>query len=100
MASMKHGKATAGLSTQVKENPMATLRTSGVGVLPFKGMGGKRARGGRMVAPKMPLQVAGISPPGRGDRRGRKRGGSVGADTSPLTTANRLTQPSGGGEDN
>ncbi len=98
MASMKHGKATAGLSTQVSANPQAPMAPNKN--LPYPHMAGKRARGGRMVAPKMPLQVAGVSPPGRGDRRGRKRGGSVGADTSPLTTANKLTQPSGGGEDN
>lgn len=55
----------------------------------------RRARGG-----KAPMHVAGAaSKHHRLDRRGRKSGGSVGADTSPLTTASRLSAPEKGGAD-
>jgi hypothetical protein len=55
----------------------------------------KRARGG-----KAPMHVAGAASKHlRLDRRGRKSGGSVGADTSPLTSASRLSAPEKGGKD-
>lgn len=54
--------------------------------------GGKRANGG-----KAPALAVGGSPSRtlRMDRRGRKRGGSVGADMHPLTSANKLSEADG-----
>lgn len=55
--------------------------------------GGKRANGGKAPA----LAVGGaVARAMRMDRRGgRKRGGSVGADMHPLTTASKMTEAEG-----
>lgn len=66
---------------------------------------GKRAAGGSVVAApgrkrggKAPMHVAGTSSKHlRLDRRGRKSGGAVGADTNPMTTASRLRAPESSG---
>ena len=68
----------------------------------------KRADGGSVPATparkrggKAPMAVGGMSSKHlRLDRRGRKRGGAVGADSSPLTQASRLSGPEGGSTDN
>ena len=55
----------------------------------------RRKRGG-----KAPMHVAGAaSKHHRLDRRGRKSGGSVGADTSPLTHAANLSAPEKSGKE-
>ena len=53
-----------------------------------------RAKGGA-VHKKMPTMVHGSAPKHHGNRPGRKSGGAVGADSSPMTSASRLTQPEG-----
>lgn len=56
----------------------------------------KRKRGGKVG--KIPAMVEGKMPKHhRLDRPGRKRGGAVGADSSPMTEASRLTCPPGVG---
>jgi len=56
----------------------------------------KRAHGGKVHHGKTPMHVDGKAPAHhRMDRPGRKRGGGVGADTSPMTTAAKLTAPKG-----
>ncbi len=70
--------------------------------------GGKRADGGKApapaakpivakTAPKMPALAVGGTPSRhiRMDRRGRARGGSVGADSHPLTEASKMTEAEG-----
>ena len=64
--------------------------------------GGKRAAGGQVAAkvaakPKVPALAVGGTPSRhiRMDRRGRKRGGSVGADSHPLTEASHLREAEG-----
>jgi hypothetical protein len=54
-------------------------------------------RGGGVHHGSMPMHVDGKAPRHhRMDRvPGRKRGGGIGADTSPMTSAARLTAPSG-----
>ncbi len=54
-------------------------------------------RGGGVHHGSMPMHVDGKAPRHhRMDRMpGRKRGGGIGADTSPMTAAARLTAPSG-----
>lgn len=55
----------------------------------------KRKRGGS-VHKKHPMHVeGGKARHGRLDRPGRKRGGGVGADTSPMTAASKLTPAEG-----
>src|SRR5580658_6481592 len=57
--------------------------------------GGKRAAGGKVATkPKLPALAVGGAPSRhiRMDRRGRKRGGSVGADSHPLTEASRMKE--------
>lgn len=49
----------------------------------------KRATGGKVIG----LMTGGAVKP-RMDRPGRKRGGGVGANTSPLSTAHNATSPS------
>lgn len=57
----------------------------------------KRRRGGRVHRGKRPMHVEGGEPRHhRLDRPGRKRGGAVGADSSPMTEASRLTMPGAG----
>lgn len=56
----------------------------------------ERKRGGK-VEGKKPLHVEGAAPRyHRLDRPGRKRGGAVGADRSPLTAAAKLSPDLGG----
>ena len=56
----------------------------------------KRARGGAVHRGKVPMMVEGKQPAHhRLDRPGRKRGGAVGADSTPMTTAHNLTSPIG-----
>lgn len=58
--------------------------------------GGKRANGGKAPTKMPALAVGGAaSRHVRMDRRGRKRGNSVGADSHPLTEASRLTEAEG-----
>lgn len=53
-------------------------------------------RGGKVHHGSMPMHVDGKAPRHhRMDRPGRKRGGGIGADTSPMTAAARLTAPKG-----
>jgi hypothetical protein len=53
-------------------------------------------RGGKVHHGSMPMHVDGKAPRHhRMDRPGRKRGGGIGADTSPMTAAARLTAPRG-----
>jgi hypothetical protein len=54
----------------------------------------RRKRGGA-VKGKMPMMVHGGAPKHHGNRPGRKSGGAVGADSSPMTQASRLTSPEG-----
>lgn len=54
-----------------------------------------RKRGGKVHHGSMPMHVEGKHPAHRMDRPGRKRGGGVGADTSPMTAAAKLTAPPG-----
>lgn len=78
---IKHKRAHGGSIPDDEKEEMAELK--------------KRARGG-----KAPMHVAGAaSKHHRLDRRGRKSGGSVGADTSPLTSASRLSAPEKSGSD-
>lgn len=63
-----------------------------------KATGGAVARksGGRVHHGSMPMHVDGKAPKHhRMDRPGRKRGGGIGSDTSPMTAAARLTAPKG-----
>lgn len=53
----------------------------------------ERKKGGRV---KEAEKVMGPKPRHRLDRPGRKSGGAVGADKTPLTTAARVTPPGGG----
>ena len=56
----------------------------------------KRKRGGAVMKKgKMPHMVHGSAPHHHANRPGRKRGGSVGADSHPMTEAARLTMPEG-----
>lgn len=55
----------------------------------------KRARGGKVHKGKMPTMVHGRMPHHHENRPGRKRGGSVGADAHPMTSAARLEAPEG-----
>lgn len=55
----------------------------------------KRARGGKVHKGKMPRMVHGSAPMHHGNRPGRKSGGSVGADSHPMTAASRLSEPEG-----
>lgn len=50
----------------------------------------RRAKGGA-VHKKMPTMVHGSAPKHHGNRPGRKSGGAVGADSSPMTQASRLS---------
>ena len=54
----------------------------GVGINPHAG--GKRAAGGKVCGKMGKMRL---------DRPGRKRGGRVGADMAPLSTANAATGP-------
>lgn len=55
-----------------------------------------RKSGGRVHHGSMPMHVDGKAPKHhRLDRPGRKSGGGIGADRSPMTAAARLTAPSG-----
>ena len=56
----------------------------------------KRKRGGA-VHKRMPMHVEGGKSGHRLDRPGRKRGGAVGADSRPMTTAHNLTSAVGVG---
>lgn len=55
----------------------------------------KRKSGGKVVKGNMPTMVHGKAPRHHGNRPGRKAGGSVGADTSPMTHASKLTHAEG-----
>lgn len=55
----------------------------------------KRKRGGAMHKGKMPTMVHGHKPRHHENRPGRKRGGSVGADSHPMTEAHKLSMPEG-----
>lgn len=55
----------------------------------------KRKRGGGVHKGKMPTMVHGSAPKHHGNRPGRKSGGSVGADSHPMTSASRLSPPEG-----
>ena len=57
----------------------------------------RKAHGGRTHKHKMPhmMHVDGKKARHRMDRPGRKRGGSVGADSHPLTEAAHLSSPAG-----
>jgi len=54
----------------------------------------KRKRGGK-VHKREPMHVEGAKGGHRLDRPGRKRGGAVGADSRPMTSAHNLTAPEG-----
>ena len=61
----------------------------------------KRKHGGKVHHGNAPMHVSGKAPAHhRMDRPGRKRGGGVGADTSPMTAANKLTAPKGDSDQN
>lgn len=55
----------------------------------------ERKHGGRVKKKKHGGEVEGKHPKHRLDRPGRKRGGAVGADLKPLSTANREKQAMG-----
>jgi hypothetical protein len=56
----------------------------------------ERKHGGRKHGGKVPMHVAGhAAKHHRLDRPGRKRGGSVGADSHPMTEASKLTAAEG-----
>lgn len=55
----------------------------------------KRAKGGAIHKGKMPRMVHGSAPRHHTNRPGRKSGGSVGADSHPMTEASRLKAPEG-----
>src|SRR5450755_1296796 len=55
----------------------------------------RRKRGGGVHKGKMPRMVHGNMPHHHENRPGRKRGGSVGADSHPMTEAATLKQPEG-----
>lgn len=57
----------------------------------------RRAKGGavKMHKGRMPHMIAGHAPRHHGNRPGRKAGGSVGADSHPMTEASRLSAPEG-----
>lgn len=59
----------------------------------------RRKRGGAVRKGKMPHMVHGSAPHHHGNRPGRKRGGSMGADSHPMTEAAKLTMPEGAGRD-
>lgn len=61
---------------------------------------GKRSAGGAVTRKRGGAIHMISGSPGRnhGNRPGRKRGGSVGADSSPLTSASKLTGPEKGSE--
>ena len=55
----------------------------------------RRARGGKVHKGKAPRMVHGHMPHHHHNRPGRKRGGSMGADSHPMTEAAKLTEPEG-----
>jgi hypothetical protein len=56
----------------------------------------RRKRGGAVMRKgKMPHMIHGSAPRHHGNRPGRKGGGSVGADSHPMTEASRLSMPEG-----
>jgi hypothetical protein len=56
----------------------------------------RRARGGPVMKKgKMPTMVHGSAPRHHSNRPGRKSGGSVGADSHPMTEASKLKMPEG-----
>lgn len=56
----------------------------------------RKKAGGRVHHGKVPMHVEGHKASHhRLDRPGRKRGGAVGADTKPMTTASKLSAPEG-----
>ena len=55
----------------------------------------RRKRGGGVHKGKMPTMVHGSAPRHHANRPGRKSGGSVGADSHPMTEAARLKGPEG-----
>jgi hypothetical protein len=55
----------------------------------------RRARGGKVHKGKMPMMMHGKAPKHHANRPGRKRGGSMGADSHPMTEASRLSEPQG-----
>lgn len=57
----------------------------------------KRKRGGKVTMRKgnMPHMVHGSAPKHHGNRPGRKSGGSVGADSHPMTAASKLSMAEG-----
>jgi hypothetical protein len=50
----------------------------------------RRKRGGAVKKGKMPVMIHGHAPRHHENRPGRKSGGSVGADSHPMTAASRL----------
>jgi hypothetical protein len=50
----------------------------------------RRAKGGAIRKERMPRMIHGSAPHHNGNRPGRKSGGSVGADSHPMTEASRL----------
>lgn len=55
----------------------------------------RRAKGGALRKEKMPRMVHGEAPRHHVNRPGRKSGGSIGADSHPMTEAARLSAPEG-----
>lgn len=55
----------------------------------------RRAKGGALRKERMPRMIHGSAPHHNGNRPGRKSGGSVGADSHPMTEASRLKGPEG-----
>lgn len=84
----KH-KATGG-PVMLANGGMAKLASGGAVAAPFK-------RGGKIHHGLMPMHIDGKPPRHhRMDRTpGRKRGGGIGADISPMTAATRLRPPPG-----
>lgn len=89
MSKIRHRKSGGGLPMVASGNPNVIKEAE------EKKRGGraKRKDGGKVIG----LMTGGSVKP-RMDRPGRKRGGAVGANKMPLSTAHRTTSPGSDGE--
>lgn len=94
-AHMKHHKRAAGGGIGDDDKKVKEESYAGTGSETEKEAERKK-RGGRIHHGKVPMHVDGHKAAHhRLDRPGRKRGGAVGADSKPMTSAHNLTPPEG-----
>lgn len=97
---MMHKRAKGGGVGEVgKDESMKGMESYTAGDPDTEKEADRRARGGgiKMKKGKMPHMVHGSAPRHHGNRPGRKGGGSVGADSHPMTQAAHLTPAEGMG---